>query len=443
MSSEPLPLERDVELTRSFRRGFIVTFSMDLVTKVLAAAITVLMIRGLSVSHYAYATLFLTIAQFAGSAAGSGVRTRYLRDEAERLSRGRGDESSDPFLSALFKGTVLIVLVGALSVPLVAVVGLGSEVGDGFTLVLYATLFAIGVSAIELGVARYQARRRFSAAGIVNVARSAALLVATAMILLTRQSALAISRWLAGSMLAVGLATVVAAGKRHLPSHVVRTRLLTPDEASLSAYYVAAAGFAYVDIIVAGALLDPRQVATLGAALRYLAIVQSPIPALAAVLRVRTSQADLVDSLAGQKAMLFSWLRRSALPATLIVGAAAALAPLVIPMIDHGRYPDSIIVFEIFLATALSGYLTAPGVSILMTQRRFAALALIYTAGLALNLIGDIAVARRFGVIGIALVSTSIYVSLDVLMTSYAIRRASAAIAASERRGGPVNSSGS
>src|SRR3954453_21902320 len=100
------------ELRQSFRRGFATTFAVDLVTKALGAAAVVVLIRGLSVSSYAYTTLFLTLAQFAGSAAGGGVRIRYLREEAERLSRGTRAEREDAFLSSLLKGTVLIIAIG-------------------------------------------------------------------------------------------------------------------------------------------------------------------------------------------------------------------------------------------------------------------------------------------------------------------------------------------
>jgi O-antigen/teichoic acid export membrane protein len=415
--------------SQSFRRGFAATFVVDLMTKVLAAITVVVLIRGLSVSSYAYTTLFLTLAQFAGSAAGSGVRTFYLREEAERLSRGsrgRAEGREASFVIALLKGTLLIVGIGICAVPIMRAGGLESKFGGDPNLVVYAIVFAAGFSATELAIVRYQAKRRFFAAGALSLVRAAALLAASLIILATSKSNLSISVWFAASMLIVGITTAGIVGSRSLRHgpfpHIT---MLGREETLLTCYYVAAAGFAYVDVIVASALLSKSEVATLGAALRYLAIVLGPIPALGAVLRVRTSQVDLVDSLANQRAMLLSWIRRTALPAAVLVGLAMALAPVLIPQIDGGRYPDSVVVFQIFLATALTAYVTAPGVSILMTQRRYLALASIYAVGLLLNFVGDVVVARPFGVIGIAVVSSSIYVFLDILMTSYALRRAS------------------
>jgi O-antigen/teichoic acid export membrane protein len=195
----------------------------------------------------------------------------------------------------------------------------------------------------------------------------------------------------------------------------------------LSFYYVVAAGFAYVDVMVAAALLDESQVATLGAALRYLAIILAAIPALGAVLRVRTSQSDLVDSPSKQRAMVVRWFRRSTVPTALLVGGAILLAPIAIPVVDGGRYPDSIPVLQIFLVTAFSAYVLAPGPSMLMAQRQYVALAAIYGVGLTLNAVGDVAVAPVFGVVGIAVVSSLIYVAMDVVTVVWSLRYVSRA----------------
>src|ERR1700759_1558732 len=139
-----------VELNRSFRRGFTLTFAADLVTKCVAAVTVVVLIRGLTVSAYAYATLFLTLAQFAGAAAGGGVRTRYLRAEAESVSRGEVGGHDGLFVISLLKGVLLIVAVGLVVLPIAAALHLGSKFGAGDGLILYSVAFAAGYGATEL-----------------------------------------------------------------------------------------------------------------------------------------------------------------------------------------------------------------------------------------------------------------------------------------------------
>ena len=197
---------------------------------------------------------------------------------------------------------------------------------------------------------------------------------------------------------------------------------LDREEIWLSLYYVFAASFAYVDVMVAAVLLSDEEVATLGASLRYLAIVSGPIPAIGAVLRVRTAQVDLVESISAQRTMILTWLTRTAFPAGVFILIVLAAAPVVIPQVDGGKYPDSVIVLQIFLVVAFSAYVTAPAVSILMTQRRYGLLSGIYSVGFLVNLAGDLAVAPHFGVVGIALVSTAVYVAIDVILISQALR---------------------
>jgi O-antigen/teichoic acid export membrane protein len=126
--------------------------------------------------------------------------------------------------------------------------------------------------------------------------------------------------------------------------------------------------------------------------------------------------------------MILSWLRRTSIPAGIVVGAAVLLAPAVIPLVDGGKYPGSVAVLQIFLVTALSAYLTAPSVSILMAQRLYPSLASIYAAGLLLNFGGDVAVARRFGLVGISIVSSTVYVALDLTLMMHALRHTSRSI---------------
>ncbi|MBV9474016.1 MAG: hypothetical protein JO206_13690, partial [Solirubrobacterales bacterium] len=285
-----------MDLSRTFRRGFTLTFATDLLTKLLSAVTVVVLIRGLTVSAYAYTTLFLTLAQFAGAAAGGGVRTRYLREEAEGLSRGWLTQRDGRFVASVVKGVLLVCAVGACALPIAGGLHLGAKFGAGTGLILNAVAFAAGYGTAELAIAHHQARRRFAAAGALALIRAAALLAAAVMISITHQSIQLLSISFVASMVLVGLATAVPIARGALNRRTVNLRMLRfeREEAWLSLYYLAAAGFAYVDVFVASAILDRNQVATLGVALRYLTIVLAAVPSLGAVLRVRTAQVDMI-----------------------------------------------------------------------------------------------------------------------------------------------------
>ena len=213
-----------VELNRAFRRGFTLTFTVDLLTKLLSAVTVVVLIRGLAVSAYAYTTLFLTLAQFAGAAAGGGVRTRYLREEAESLSRGVWRERDGLFVISLLKGALLVLAVGVCVLPIVGPLHLGSKFGADSGLVLYAVAFAIGFGATELAIAHYQARRRFGMAGILALVRAAALLLAAVLISVNELSVSVLSLCFVASMVLVGLATAAPIARDGFNRRVLRGR---------------------------------------------------------------------------------------------------------------------------------------------------------------------------------------------------------------------------
>jgi O-antigen/teichoic acid export membrane protein len=419
-----------VRRAASFRRGFAATLLLDLPARALGMATLVVLVRGLPVASFAQYALLLALVGVAAGAAGGGVRMRYIRLTAERDSRGLDPSGRPSFAGALLTTTGLmlgVTVVGLAGGQLAAAAGNSAY---GPALVLSAGVFATGSAASDLAIAHFQALRRFTLAGSLGVLRSATLLVVAVVVVATplHASPPAMLMTFAGAMIAFGLALCAPMLRADLRERRLRGQRLWlgAEERWLTGYYMAAAGFAYVDLLVAGALLHEEQIASLGAALRYLSLVLGAMPALGAILRVRTSQMDILDSAARQREVLLGWLRRTWPAGVVALGAAVALTPLVVPLIDGGRYPDSVIVLQILLTTALAAYLTAPGVSIVIAQLRAAWLARAFAIGLVVNFAGDVLVARPLGVVGIAVVSSAVYVALDAATVIAAVRGARA-----------------
>jgi O-antigen/teichoic acid export membrane protein len=144
--------------------------------------------------------------------------------------------------------------------------------------------------------------------------------------------------------------------------------------------------------------------------------VLGPVSALMAVLRVRTSQHDVVDSHSTQLTMLMRWIRQTSLPTAAVVGAAAALAPFLIPLIDGGRYPDSVTIFQLTLIDASFVYVTMPAPNLMMAQRRYRLLAILYLLFLVAQTAATVFAGTVWGVIGIAAVSTAFGVASRVAL---------------------------
>jgi O-antigen/teichoic acid export membrane protein len=419
----------------SFRRGFAATLGLDVLARALGAVTLVVLVRGLPVAGFAQYALLLAFVGVAGGAAGGGVRMRYVRLTAERDSRGLPDSARPSFSGALATTLALMLALAAIALLATEAVALAGTSPYGRVLVLTAGAYAVGAAASELAIAHWQALRRFALAGCVSVLRAVTVLAVAVLVVETplgRSSDSTLLAFAAG-MLAFGLAASVPMIRADVAARrfTVRALWVGREERWLTAYYVAGAGFAYVDILVAGALLSDTQIATLGATLRYVSLALGAFPALNAILKVRTSQVDVVDSLAVQRDMLIGWLRRAALPSAAVLLAGVALGPSVIALIDGGRYPGSRVAFQVFLAMVVATYMTAPAVNMLITQLRSAWLAKAVTIALVVNLAGDLLVARPFGVTGIAVVSSAVYVLVDAATVVAALRGAPRTAAAS------------
>ncbi len=343
---------------------------------------------------------------------------RYLRTEAERVSRHEVRQMS--YGSTVAGGLLLICGVGAMGLLASTILGIGSP-AERLIFIGLCVAFSSGQAVLELGTAHYQANLEFTRGGLVSIARSLTLLVAVCLAALLLSASGEGTAFLAMLLGGVAAATVTLVIARHSKVKARRHRLtfaelgFNAETGWLTVYSLVAAGFATIDVFIVAIILDRYDVAAFGAAQRYYAVALGAAPALEAVLRVRTSQRDIIDSDEAQLRALSAWLKRATIPVILLGGCMALLSPLVIPLIDHGRYPVSIPVFQILLVGALAYYLAMPGLNLLMAQHRHRTLAFIFGAAFAINTVGDLLFGRAIGLVGIALVATSSLVALSIV----------------------------
>lgn len=385
-----------------FKRGYVSTFALDVVARGMSALTLILLLRTLAVGDFAFVVLLLNVGSFLGSAATGGVRLRYTRLEAERVSRGH--ETPSAFHATLRSGSLLILAAGVLGLAGASVLGVGSG-GERLAFVAIGIAFTLGSAAIELAAFHHQAQLAFMRAGLIQVARGVVLLavagLATAGLV---ESGEAIGVYFS---LAVCLVGLVVAGPLALATrgaeHDREGRFgFGRETAALTLYSMASAGWAYLDLFVVAVLLNDVAVAAYGAALRYVSIVMGPVPAMVSVLRVRTAQSDMIDSDEAQIEMMKRWAKQTGPPAAVILGLAAIVAIWAIPLLDGGRYPDSIPIFQVLLVTAFAQFVTLPNSSLLIAQERYTSLAWVNTAAVCLNVLVATLAAELFGVVGIA-----------------------------------------
>lgn len=393
----------------TFRRGFLSTLTLDVASRGLSALATIAFIRALDVGSFAYLVLFLNIGQFAGSALTGGIRMRYMRTEAERVSRGH--ERNTGFALAMATSLILVLGVATLAIAGVSLVDTGGSASSRWLFVALTSAYTAGNAAIEMAIYHFQAHLKFVRAGLIAVARSISIIVvAVASMTNLIESGPATAGAITATVFVVAAIVCAPLIKQTLSTSLKDAMAddFGRESAWLTVYFLGSAGFAYADIFIVAGFLNDAAISSYGAALRYIAIVLGPLPALVAVMRVRTSQGDVVDSSDAQSRILIDWIRRSWILVVVVIGAAALLAPLVIPLLDGGRYPDSIPIFQLMLIPAFVDYLTLPAPNLLMTQKRYRLLAMFYAVALGIQLVFAGGVATFAGVIAVAAVASSV-----------------------------------
>jgi O-antigen/teichoic acid export membrane protein len=390
----------------------------------MSALTLVILLRSLSTSDFAFVVLLLSVGQFLGSAATGGIRLRYTRLEAERVSRGHEDPSA--FHSTVLTGSGLVVAAGILGLVGATALGVGKDEGERLVFVALTTGFTLVTASIEMTIFHYQAQLSFVRAGVIEVVRSTVILLlafGAAVGIFETGAAVALAFDVGVGIMALFVTLPVALSTRGAVRGKDGRFGFGRETAMLTVYSLASAGWAYLDVFLVAALLNDVAVASYGVAIRYISVVMGPVPALIAVLRVRTSQHDMVDSEDARRRMMARWVRQTFVPALIVIGGAAIAAAWAIPLVDRGRYPLSVPIFQILLAVAFVGYLLLPTAGLLIAQKRYTTLAWVNASALAINVVAAVIAAPLMGVIGVAVAGTVVGIAQAGTVAYLALRK--------------------
>ena len=291
---------------------------------------------------------------------------------------------------------------------------------ERLTFTLIGTAYTLGHAAVELSVFHYQAQLAFTKGGLVSALRGGVQLVlalgVTAGLLSTGEE-VGVAFAAGVGLLALVVAAPVAWSTRRSTADREGRFGFGRESTALTLYSLASASWAYLNIFLVAFLLDDAAVAAFGAAARYVAIITGPVPAIVSVLRVRTAQHDMVESEQAQLALMVNWAKRAALPLLVVLGSAAIAAPFLLPVVDAGKYPLAIPIFEVMLLMAFFQLITLPNSSLLITQKRYPLLAWVNAIAVLVNIPVAVAVAPAYGVVGIAVVATLVSIGQVTAVT--------------------------
>jgi O-antigen/teichoic acid export membrane protein len=407
----------------TFRKAFASTLGFNVIARGLSAITLIVLLRALSTEDFALIVLLLNVGQFLGGAATGGLRLRYARLEAERVSRGEDEPSA--FHSTLMTGSFLVVGVAVIGFAITSILGLGQDSGERLTFTLLATGFTLASASIEMAIYHYQAQLAFVRAGLIEVLRNGLILFVAVIAyagILDSGDGVGLGFDLTLGALALVTSLPLALATRGAVRGKDGRFGFGKETAALTFYSLASAGWAFLDIFLVAGLLDATAVASYGAALRYMSLVTGPLPALIAILRVRTSQHDMVDSRFAQREMLNRWFRQTFWPAAVLIGGSALGSIWLIPLLDNGRYPESVPIFQIFLALAFVQYVFLPATGLLIAQKRYSTIGWVNVVAVAVNVGAALIAAPTVGVIGVAICGSTVGIAQTLAVVYLAIR---------------------
>jgi len=157
------------------------------------------------------------------------------------------------------------------------------------------------------------------------------------------------------------------------------------------------------------AIASNIQLATYGAAFRYYTLVSLALASIHVVLLPAIQQLKSPDQL---DELLAKHVRILAIFA-LVTGAGAWAAQWIIPAIDMGKYPDSVMVFRILAVSAILSFALSPHVNLLMRFEDFRFLTILISVALFINVTLNFPLVRSKGAVGASIATLIAYLFLN------------------------------
>lgn len=383
-------------------------FGFDIISKVILAVVSMLLIRFMPKSEYATYTFAISAVTLVTQLlSGSFNRIYIVGYQTLNLK-----EESSLFL--LFQLTILSVI----SLLFWFAPGIPSQVyflGVGLA-------FAISLS--EFAKTTLQQEMRFLQFSLAEIARSSLFLVAVGIAIYMSGDHLSVSQVLLGqtfAMFSVFLAWYLG---RISWGDLLRVRAATRKFKTvvfgrykhLLVYFLMIAGFSQMDVFMLKILSDDSGLATYGSAFRYYAVLLLSLNAIHTVLLPAVQKMSSREEWHGVVRRI-NILLLVFLPIVILLAWGAEF---LIPFIDNGKYPGAILVFRILAVSALFSLAFSPHVNLLMRFEDFRFLAILISIALGVGIIINVLLIPYYGPAGAAVTTflTAGLVNFSIFMRS-------------------------
>jgi O-antigen/teichoic acid export membrane protein len=377
-------------------KSVVQVFSLDLLSRIVLGVSAILLIRYMPPDQYATFTIALSATTVIGHMMTTGFNRTFIIGY-NRLGLGRAPSAF------LLLQIAFIAVLAAVLVPFAA--RLHGLYPMGVALVLATCLAEFARTSFQCGLCFF----RFSS---VEILRAVVLLAGVGVLIATSQSIRAFDV-LAVHTAALFVVFLLVFARRldwrefrqvGLAARWART-IAAGTYRYLFGYTILVAIMTQADVFLLRGLAGPGAVATYGSAFRYYTLLSLALGA------VHTVFLPLIKSMQSEQELhrLLSRHRRLVLAFAPAVLAGAVLSRWIIPMIDMGKYPEAVTVFQILSVSSIISFAFAPHVNVLLRFEDFRYLLGLTGASLAADVVCNLMLVPRLGAAGAALATLTAF----------------------------------
>lgn len=377
-------------------------FFSDVLSKAILAILGIALIRYMPQAEYAVYTFALAVVALASQVL-SGSFNRIYIVGWERLELGG---SISPILSLQLMGGVGIVM---LVLP---------WAGQFHGVYWYVAALIFVTCLFEFSKTFFQRELRFSLFSVIEVLRS--VLTAMGLLALLLIAGFDVRAWQVLVVQALAMLFIfIAFTGVHLnvgelfkigEAFRMAARLANGEYRFLFFYFLVLAVFAQIDVFMLRLISDDLQLATYGAAFRYYSVLALGLSAVHAVLLPLIQRVKRYDELSA----IFEKHRKMALLFMPLVILAGWGSEWLIPWVDLGKYPDSVMVFRILCVSVVISFAFSPHVNLVMRFEKFRFLSWLIVVALFINIILNYVLIAILGAVGVAIATLIASASVTV-----------------------------
>ena len=384
--------------------------AFDIVSKMLLGALSILFIRVMDFNEFTFFVFSLSIATLIGQILSSSFNRIYVIG----FKHLKFDKSFWPFLVIQVFMTMFAcgIILPFINLPL--------------EILFSIAIFSLTYTLLEASKTVYQQQQRFIRYSVIELMR--ALLVCVLIIYLIWRMSGKLFAWQALTAHALGMGVVfitvtiilsirsAKGGELKNGSSALFKNIIIGPYRYLFGYFVILSLFTQLDVLMLWFNAINIELATYGSAFRYYGLLSLVLGAVHVVLLPAVQHAksgyELREIFKSHQIIIWLFIP------VLILSAISAI--YILPWVDQGKYPNSVLVFQILCVSALISLAFSPHVNLLMRTHKFKFLFILICLASILNFILNSILIPIYGAEGAAFATaiSSAFVTIPIYLHS-------------------------